>query len=220
MDAIYMTATQILTGHGGWPNSVFLTPSLEPFYAGTYFPPEDLSGRPGFPRVLEAVRTAWTERRPEVEQVASGLAERVRRAQALTDEPREPSAEVVAEAVEPDQGPLRQRQRRLRRGPRSSRPPCAWSCCGRSTPREGERGGGVASSRAPWRRWPGAGIHDHVGGGFHRYATDAGWRVPHLREDALQPGPDAAPLRRAYLSTGDDRWRRVAEGILRYVGGR
>ena len=72
IDAIYMTATQLVTGGGGWPNSVFLTPDLEPFFAGTYFPPEDLPGRPGFPRVLNLLHEAWDSRRDDLVEQAGG----------------------------------------------------------------------------------------------------------------------------------------------------
>lgn len=74
IDEIYMTATQLLTGGGGWPNSVFLTPELEPFYAGTYFPPEDQGNRPGFSRVLQALHKGWIERRGEIETQAARFA--------------------------------------------------------------------------------------------------------------------------------------------------
>lgn len=74
IDEIYMTATQLLTGEGGWPNSVFLTPELEPFYGGTYFPPEDQGNRPGFSRVLQALHEGWIERRAEIETQAARFA--------------------------------------------------------------------------------------------------------------------------------------------------
>ncbi|MGB7490051.1 MAG: thioredoxin domain-containing protein, partial [Thermoanaerobaculia bacterium] len=75
LDEIYMLATQILTHHGGWPNSVFLTPELRPFYAGTYFPPRDLPGRPGFVTVLDSLAEAWRSRRQDVEEQAESVAE-------------------------------------------------------------------------------------------------------------------------------------------------
>src|SRR5437867_12180878 len=78
LDEIYMAATQLLTRSGGWPNSVFLTPDLKPFFAGTYFPPRDAMGRPGFPRVLAALREAWALRRTEVLQQAEAIAEAMR----------------------------------------------------------------------------------------------------------------------------------------------
>ncbi|MCM2270868.1 MAG: thioredoxin domain-containing protein, partial [Thermoanaerobaculia bacterium] len=79
LDEVYMLATQILAGQGGWPNSVFLTPRLEPFFAGTYFPPQDAHGRPGFPTVLRSMVHAWQERRDEVEEQAKELADSIRR---------------------------------------------------------------------------------------------------------------------------------------------
>ena len=81
LDDIYMTATQLLTGGGGWPNSVFMTPELKPFYAGTYFPPVSKYGRPGFPDVLTALHQGWEERRPEVEQQAEQLTAAIKRTQ-------------------------------------------------------------------------------------------------------------------------------------------
>ena len=215
LDAVYMTATQILSGHGGWPNSVFLTPSLEPFYAGTYFPPEDLSGRPGFPRVLEAVRTAWTERRPEVEQVASGLAARIRQAQAQTDEPRDPTAEVVAEAVERIKALYDSENGGFGGAPKFP-PTMRLELLRQVHAEEGDEEAGRIVQRSLEAMARG-GIHDHVGGGFHRYATDAGWRVPHFEKMLYNQAQMLRLYARAYLSTGDDRWRRVAGGILRYV---
>src|SRR5438270_748699 len=79
LDEVYMTATQILTGQGGWPNSVFLTPRLEPFFAGTYFPPEDSHGRPGFVHVLADLAEAWRERRAEVMEQAEEMDRAMRR---------------------------------------------------------------------------------------------------------------------------------------------
>src|SRR5881227_2173620 len=78
LDQIYMTAVQAMTGHGGWPMSVFLTPDLHPFYGGTYFPPTDSRGMPGFPRVLESVWRAWVERRDEIAASADEMGERLR----------------------------------------------------------------------------------------------------------------------------------------------
>jgi len=80
LDEIYMTATQLMTDGGGWPNSVFLTPDLKPFYAGTYFPPEDKFGRPGFPRILRAIQDAWVNQRKQVLTQAYRVAEAVARA--------------------------------------------------------------------------------------------------------------------------------------------
>src|SRR5262245_10221418 len=82
LDEIYMTSVQMMTGQGGWPLNVFLTPGGEPFYGGTYFPPEDRYGRPGFPRILESVREAWESRRSEIEGAARSMTERIAQATA------------------------------------------------------------------------------------------------------------------------------------------
>ena len=100
LDEIYMTTTQMLTGHGGWPNSVFLTPELEPFFAGTYFPPEDRQGRPGFGTILEGLHRAWLEQRPQVESRARKIAASVRSAMSGAEVPGNMiSEQAIAEVV-------------------------------------------------------------------------------------------------------------------------
>ena len=215
LDAVYMTATQILARHGGWPNSVFLTPALEPFFAGTYFPPRDLPGRPGFPRVLEELRTAWDERRPEVEQVASEVAERIRQAQAMAGEPREPGAGVAAVAVERLKGLYDSDNGGFGGAPKFP-PTMRLELLRQIDAEEGDAEAGRIL-RHSLEAMAMGGIHDHVGGGFHRYATDAGWRVPHFEKMLYNQAQMLRLYARAYASTGDERWRRVAEGILRYV---
>ncbi len=215
LDAIYMTATQILARHGGWPNSVFLTPALEPFFAGTYFPPRDLPGRPGFPRVLEELRTAWAERRPEVEQVASRVTERIRQAQAMAGEPREPGAGVAAVAVDRLKALYDSENGGFGGAPKFP-PTMRLELLRQVHAEEGDEEAGriLGHSLEAMAR---GGIHDHVGGGFHRYATDAGWRVPHFEKMLYNQAQMLRLYARAYRSTGDERWRRVSEGILRYV---
>ena len=215
LDAVYMTATQILARHGGWPNSVFLTPALEPFFAGTYFPPRDLPGRPGFPRVLEELRTAWDERRPEVEQVASEVAERIRRAQATAGEPREPGAGVAAVAVERLKALYDSDNGGFGGAPKFP-PTMRLELLRQVGAEEGDAEAGRIL-RHSLEAMAMGGIHDHVGGGFHRYATDTRWRVPHFEKMLYNQAQMLRLYARAYRSTGDERWRRVAEGILRYV---
>src|SRR5512138_1680224 len=87
VDEIYMIATQLISRQGGWPNSVFLTPELKPFFAGTYFPPRDVSGRPGFPRVLQSLRQTWLFRRPELLQQADTVVQAMEQAMAVSRRP-------------------------------------------------------------------------------------------------------------------------------------
>src|SRR5512147_816355 len=99
VDEIFMAATQLITRQGGWPNSVFLTPDLKPFFAGTYFPPRDMAGRPGFSRILASVREAWALQRGQILQQAEALAQAIQGQLALTPEASElPSANVAQAA--------------------------------------------------------------------------------------------------------------------------
>ena len=100
LDAIYMTAVQALTGHGGWPMNVFLTPDGTPFYGGTYFPPDDRQGMPGFPKVLEAVADAYRERREEVDENAEQIREMLRRSAQDLPQPGDLQGAIADEASE------------------------------------------------------------------------------------------------------------------------
>src|SRR5262249_37403103 len=95
LDEIYMTATQLLTRSGGWPNSVFLTHDGKPFFAGTYFPPRDARGRPGLPRVLASIRDAWEKRRPDVLEQAEAVSDAIREQMGATPGARAPGREAV-----------------------------------------------------------------------------------------------------------------------------
>jgi hypothetical protein len=179
LDEIYMTATQLLAGQGGWPNSVFLTPDLAPFYAGTYYPPVDAPGRPGFPRVLEAVREAWTERRASVLEQAQAVAKAIREQVVEGARPHRPPPETVG-AAEPA---LARRFDPERGGfglaPKFPSPSNLFFLLDRA--REGSTSAErmlVATLDAMAR----GGIHDQLAGGFHRYSTDASWRVPHFEK--------------------------------------
>ncbi|PYS97603.1 MAG: thioredoxin domain-containing protein [Acidobacteria bacterium] len=193
LDEIYMAATQLLTGQGGWPNSVFLTPDLKPFYAGTYFPPDSRHGRPGFSEVLTAVSDAYRQRKDEVARVSEEVSERIRSMSALA-----PSVQLLTPSI-------------LNRA--------FGELAGRFDPAEGGFGGAPkfphgmdVSFLLRYHRRTGnpealrmavvslekmacGGIYDHLGGGFHRYATDARWLVPHFEKMLY----DNALLVRAYL---------------------
>jgi len=191
LDEIYMTATQLLTHQGGWPNSVFLTPDLEPFFAGTYFPPEDTHGRPGFPRVLAAIREAWHERRDEVLEQAHNVTDAIR---------QHLGAAVPVDRLETGALVASTREALLRRFD------AEWGGFG-SAPKfpspsnltfllDLARGGDAKASEMLVRTLDGmarGGIHDQLGGGFHRYSTDREWLVPHF-EKMLYDNAALAPL--------------------------
>jgi uncharacterized protein YyaL (SSP411 family) len=215
VDAVYMAVTQQMTGSGGWPMSVFLTPARKPFFAGTYFPPQDRFGRPGFRTLLGKVSDAWTERRDEV--VASS--EQITRALAA-DKPTDGSSElsptelmergyrVFKELFDPDQGGFGGR-------PKFPRPHTLLFLL-RHWKRTGDAHAlhMVETTLDAMAR---GGLHDHVGGGFHRYSTDRFWLLPHFEKMLYDQAMLARAYTEAYQATGNPRHMEVAKDIFRYV---
>jgi uncharacterized protein YyaL (SSP411 family) len=213
IDQIYMAAVQAMTGQGGWPMSLFLTPEGRPFYGGTYFPNEPRHGMPSFRQVLEGVDRAWREERSEVE--AAG----VRLVDGLVDRQRLPSGgEPSRELLEAAQGALIQSfdQRNGSWGGAPKFPqPMTLEFLLRGLAAGDDRTAAIV--RLTLDKMADGGIHDQLGGGFHRYATDAIWLVPHFEQMLY----DNAQLARAYLHAwqqlGEERYREVAEGVLDYM---
>jgi len=218
LDEIYMQSVQLLTGQGGWPMSVFLTPEGKPFYAGTYFPPEDRWGRPGFRSLLLQLAGAWADRRDEVEETAGRLAEAVRGGLARPGgKPGRPGAGLPAGAVRELRGRFD-----VLRGGFSKAPKFPHADAVLLLLRDAERTGEerpAEMAMATLEAMDRGGIHDQAGGGFHRYSTDDNWLVPHFEKMLY----DQALLVRAYLAawrrTGEERWarpvRRACDWVLR-----
>jgi uncharacterized protein YyaL (SSP411 family) len=180
LDEIYMTATQVLTGHGGWPNSLFLTPDLKPFFAGTYFPPDDRMGMPGFRRVLLSMVDAWTNRRPEVLEQAQSVSEGLRR---YLEERAQPTGAVPEPEVARESLTALERRYDSDWGGFSEAPkfpsPSNLLLLEEfvdSHPMAAEM---LTSTLDQMAR---GGIYDRLGGGFHRYATDGEWKIPHFEK--------------------------------------
>jgi uncharacterized protein YyaL (SSP411 family) len=214
LDAIYMDAVQAMTGQGGWPMTVFLTPQGEPFYAGTYFPPQDRHGMPGFPRLLGALAEAWRERRGDVveqgQRVARALA--AGSTQAASAEPL--TEDILRSAHASFARTFDARWGGFGRAPKFPQPMSLeflLRCHARGYP------GSLEMVTATLDRMADGGIHDHVGGGFHRYAVDGSWHVPHFEKMLY----DNAQLARLYLHawqvTGRDRYRDVVVKTLDYL---
>jgi len=205
VDAIYMDAVQAMTGHGGWPLNVFLTPDQVPFFGGTYWPPEPRMGMPSWRQVLSAVADAWANRRDELEGQSEGLARRLVGGALLA-----PSAEPMnAHALDDAIAILRRQYDRVRGG-FGGAPKFPPSSTIEMLLRRGE----TEMSTGTLRAMASGGIYDQVGGGFARYSVDATWTVPHFEKMLY----DNALLARAYLHgwqvTGDALLRRVAEETL------
>jgi uncharacterized protein YyaL (SSP411 family) len=201
LDAIYMEACQAMTGHGGWPLNVFLTPEQVPFYAGTYFPPEQRGGLPSWPMVLEAVAQAWETRREEIRAGGERVARSLAGGAVL-----KPSSDVM------DARRLDEVVERLRRtydarnGGFGGAPKFPPASAIEFLLRRGE----TEMSSHTLRAMASGGMYDQIGGGFARYSVDAQWLVPHFEKMLY----DNALLARAYLHgwqvTGEELFRRVS----------
>ena len=216
IDRIYMLATQLTTQHGGWPNSVFLTPDQEPFFAGTYFPPEPLPGRPSFPQVLDFARQRWQDQREQVLQIAARLTAAIRDLESGQQTAAVPPDSLLVARV---LAAVQTRYDAIHGGfggapkfPPSLRLEMLMATAERFADPQVQRI--VLHSL---EQMAAGGMYDQIGGGFHRYATDAEWRVPHFEKMLYNQAQLARLYLRAYELTRDDRWRWVAEDIFHFV---
>ena len=215
VDDVYMTAVQTMTGSGGWPLSLFLTPEGKPFHGGTYYPPDDRYGRPGFPTLLAAITDAWQNRRDELDTSAGRLLAHLDLAErapagggSVGPEALDRAALAAARDFDRVHGgfggapkfpPSMRLELLVRR----------WIRTGQESARE--------MVETTLVKMAAGGIYDHVGGGFHRYSTDAKWLVPHFEKMLY----DNALLARAYLlayrAFGNAEFARVARETLDYL---
>ncbi len=215
LDQIYMTAVQLLTGQGGWPMSVFLTPEGKPFYGGTYFPPEDRYGRPGFKRLLLALAEAWHNRAEELTEGAGQITEHIRQATQVRPGAGELRPELIRQAVE-----LLGRAFDPRHGGFGQAPKFPHATEMRLLLRAWMRFGdeeALNMARVTLDRMARGGMYDQLGGGFHRYSTDDRWLVPHFEKMLYDNALLSAAYLEAYQATGDAAFRETAEETLAYV---
>jgi uncharacterized protein len=217
LDNIYMTAVQAVTGRGGWPMTVVLTPSLQPFYAGTYFPPEDRGGLPGLARLLPALAEAWRERRAEVEESAGSvtriLVETARMTAQAGDAP--PGRDALDRACrglalnfDPEHGGFG-------RAPKFPTPH-QLSFLLRCHARTGDAHA-LHMAVSTLEHMARGGIHDHLGGGFHRYSTDREWLAPHFEKMLYDQALLAGTFAEAWQATGRADFAATARDICEYV---
>ena len=222
VDQLYMTAVQVLTRHGGWPMSVWLMPDLRPYYGGTYFPPADAHGRPGFVTVLRALEDAYRNRKDDVEKTATqlkGILEQLA-------EPAPPSAPVVIDRAFVDQQIERSTSDyeptyggfgSAPKFPRETLLELLLVYCGDAKVDE--------KRKAPVRKkllhtldaLAAGGIRDHLGGGFHRYSTDAKWLVPHFEIMLYDNAMLGWCYVEAFRQTQDRKYADVARGVFDFV---
>ena len=215
IDSIFMTAVQALSGSGGWPMTVFLTPDCKPYYGGTYFPPDDRQGMPGFPRVLAAMSQAYRERRGDVIKATTQLVSRMRQ---LTQSVRslDPlTDEVLRQAFMGIAGQVDDRFGGVGSQPKFPQP-MTFEFLLRHHVRTGDPQA-LELVELTLDSMAHGGIYDHVGGGFHRYSTDAFWLVPHFEKMLYDNALLAKLYLHAYQVTGSPLYRRVVEETLDYV---
>ena len=215
LDTIYMQAIQAMTGHGGWPLTVFLTPEQRPFYGGTYFPPEDRHSLPGFPKVLQAVSEAYRTRRSEVTQSADQITQRLRQSTPPSRSQEPLDLTLLSEAYQLLSSSFDSRYGGFGTAPKFPQP-MVFEFLLHHHQRTGESQA-LSMVELTLERMAAGGVYDQLGGGFHRYSTDPFWLVPHFEKMLY----DNALLARLYLHahqvTGRGVFRSVVEETIDYV---
>ena len=215
LDSIYMEAVQAMTGSGGWPMSVFLTPAGKPFYGGTYFPPQPRYGIPSFPQLLLAVADAYTNRRGDLEEQAQRLTDAIGRTGSLSASGGEPGEEILTEATAKLLQYFDEQYGGFGDQPKFPQPMTLEFAM--SQHRRGGEAEAMHVAEHTLRQMAAGGIYDHLGGGFHRYSVDRVWLVPHFEKMLY----DNAQLLRAYLHAwqinGRREHRQVVEETVDYV---
>ncbi len=215
IDSIFMTAVQALSGQGGWPMTVFLTPDGKPYYGGTYFPPDDRHGMPGFPRVLAAMSQAYRERRGDVIKATTQLVNRMRQLTQSVQSLDPLTDEVLRQAYMGIAGQVDDRFGGVGSQPKFPQP-MTFEFLLRHHVRTGDPQA-LELAELTLDSMAHGGIYDHVGGGFHRYSTDAYWLVPHFEKMLYDNALLAKLYLHAYQVTGSPLYRRVVEETLDYV---
>ena len=217
VDAIYMNAVQLMTGQGGWPMTVFLTPTGRPFYGGTYYPPTDHYGRPGFPRVLEAVANAWRTQRSEIERQGAELLTQMNSGISMIA--AGPGDLLTPDILEKALAALTAMFDRTNGGFGSAPKfpqPANLDLLLRMYKRF-HRDSPLEMVELTLQKMALGGIYDQLGGGFHRYSTDAVWLAPHFEKMLYDNAQLAQTYCRAYQITGKQLYRDIAEETLEYV---
>jgi uncharacterized protein YyaL (SSP411 family) len=215
VDAVYMDCVVALTGQGGWPMTMFLTPAGEPFYGGTYFPPQPRHGLPSFRELLEAVAAAYRDRRGDVGLRAAELVDALQRGSAITPSP-DPltesilygAARALGRGFDPTWGGF---------GGAPKFPPASALEFLLRVHRRARDDEALAMVRRTLDGMAAGGMYDLVGGGFHRYSVDERWLVPHFEKMLYDNALLAPTYLHAWVVTGEERYRQVAEETLDYA---
>ena len=212
VDARYQAAISAISGQGGWPLTGFLLPDGRPFFGGTYFPPDDAMGRPGFRRILEAVSAGFVNRRAEVEDAATRLAEAVKNAETFTGARGELDAGAVRGQIESIISQFDSRNGGFGRSPKFPHPAAIDLLLERYQATGDNRPLQVAAFTL--EKMGNGGVYDQIGGGFHRYSVDERWCVPHFEKMSYDNSELLKNFLHGFQVTRDPFFREVAEGII------
>jgi len=215
LDEIYMNAVQMLTGRGGWPMTVFLTPEGKPFYGGTYFPPEDRQGMPGFPRILQGVAQAYRERPADVEKSVGQILETLHHMAESQPSEKDFAPGIIAESCEKIARAYDSENGGLGQAPKFPNPG-VYELFLRYYSESGDERYLTMVAQTLSKMAQG-GIYDHVGGGFHRYSVDAKWLVPHFEKMLYDNAQLLRIYSQAYVITGEPLYKTVVEESAGYL---
>ena len=228
VDRVYMTFVQATTGGGGWPMSVWLTPDLKPFVGGTYFPPDDRYGQPAFKSVLERIATAWKQDHEKILEQGNKIVAALRESQgAAVSSPPQPGARqerkvdaaVLDAAFKQFDRSYDPKEGGFGNAPKFPRP-TTLNFLTRFWARDPKSDAGTRAldmALFTLRKMAAGGIHDHIGGGFHRYSVDRYWHVPHFEKMLYDQAQLAVAYLDAFQITRDKQYESVARDILDYV---
>lgn len=219
VDRVYMTFVQATTGGGGWPMSVWLTPDLKPFVGGTYFPPEERYGQPAFKKVLERIATAWKEDHDKIVEQGSKIVEALRESQSAAPGEGKIDGSVADAAYRQIDRSYDPKEGGFGTAPKFPRP-VTLNFLTRFYARDPKSDAGkhaLDMALFTLRKMAAGGMHDHVGGGFHRYSVDRYWHVPHFEKMLYDQAQLAVAYLDAFQITRDKQYESVARDILDYV---
>ena len=215
LDAVYMEAVQMMTGSGGWPMTVFLTPEGKPFYGGTYFPPVDYSNLPGFPRLVTAISDAYRDQRGQIEETTKQITEKMGQTNQLTKSNTLLTVDILHTAYNNLATSFDYQNGGVGMAPKFPQPMALEFLLRYNHHGFSERALEMVSLTLD--NMAQGGIYDQIGGGFHRYSTDAYWLVPHFEKMLYDNAQLARLYLHAYLVTGRPMYRRITEETLNYV---
>ena len=215
LDEIYMNAVQIMTRQGGWPMTMFLTPELQPFYGGTYFPPDDRYGRPGFANVLEAVAAAYRDRRGDVSKQADEIVEHLTQMSSVSDHGHDLTTDLLDGAFRHYRSTFDSQYGGFGNAPKFP-PSMGLPFLLRYWLRT-ENPNALEMAELTLEKMARGGMYDQLGGGFHRYSTDAVWLVPHFEKMLYDNAQLVVAYLEAYQATKKPFYREIAAETLDYV---